>query len=89
LFFNDKKQGRGALYFVATQSKYLGDFANDMKHGYGQQFNQNQLVYEGEWQNNIPKEKRKLAKKSIVLPDIQRVRKNKSVSETPADYIKI
>lgn len=48
---NDKKHGKGK-YHCPDGSRYYGNFASDMRHGYGEYFFENKLVYSGEWKND-------------------------------------
>lgn len=46
------KHGRGEIVYK-NGDKYIGEYMNDMKHGYGKfEFSQSGLVYYGQWSND-------------------------------------
>ena len=52
-WINDKKNGKGRLYYKNATIKYEGDFVNDRKEGYGKYILKNGKYYYGYWLNDL------------------------------------
>ena len=46
-FVNNKREGKGGLYWRKGNQKYLGDFKKDGCDGYGELIKDEELVYGG------------------------------------------
>ena len=48
------KHGKGE-YFYVDQLRYIGDYENNQKSGYGVLYNCDETIaYEGHWKNGLP-----------------------------------
>ena len=52
---NDKKNGKGVYEWISLEQTYIGQFANDLRHGYGRMDLKDGTKLEGLWQNGMLK----------------------------------